>query len=267
MDVVHLIVLAVVQGVMEFLPVSSSGHLVLVPLFMDVPDHGLMLDVAVHVGTLFAVIVYFWRDVCGMIAGLGRLLRGRNDPAGHLVGLLIVGTIPVIAVGLALNHYYPDGFRSLKVIGWTTFGFGLLLLITDQFGMTLRRIEHLRVGDVVVIGIVQALALIPGTSRSGICITMARMMGLERREAARFAMLLGIPAIAGAGTLKGYELWQMDDAQLTADAFIAGGLSMVMALIAIALMMAWLRRATFTIFAVYRLLLGGFLLAVAYGFA
>ena len=102
MDVVHLIVLAVVQGVMEFLPVSSSGHLVLVPLFMDVPDHGLMLDVAAHVGTLFAVIVYFWRDVSGMIVGLGRLLRGRNDPAGYLVGLLIVGTIPVIAVGLAL---------------------------------------------------------------------------------------------------------------------------------------------------------------------
>jgi undecaprenyl-diphosphatase len=142
-----------------------------------------------------------------------------------------------------------------------------LLLITDQFGMTLRRIEHLGVGDAVIIGIVQALALIPGTSRSGICMTMARMMGMERQEAARFAMLLGIPAIAGAGTLKGFELWQMGDAQMTADAFVAGGFSMVMALIAIALMMAWLRRATFTIFAVYRLLLGGFLLAVAYGFA
>ena len=216
MDVVHLIVLAVVQGVTEFLPISSSGHLVLVPLFMDVPDHGLMLDVAVHVGTLFAVIVYFWRDVCGIITSLGLLLRGQKGPNANLAGLLIVGTIPVIAAGLALNHYYPDGFRSLKVIGWTTFGFGLLLLIADQFGMTLRRIEHLRVGDAVIIGIVQALALIPGTSRSGICITMARMMGIERREAARFAMLLGIPAIAGAGTLKGYELWQMDDAQLTA---------------------------------------------------
>ena len=252
---------------MEFLPVSSSGHLVLVPLFMDVPDHGLMLDVAVHVGTLFAVIVYFWRDVFGIIMSLGRLLRGRKDPGANLAGLLIVGTIPVIAAGLALNHYYPDGFRSLKVIGWTTLGFGLLLLITDQLGMTLRRIEHLRISDAAVIGIVQVLALIPGTSRSGICMTMARMMGMERQEAARFAMLLGIPAIAGAGTLKGFELWQMGDAQMTADAFIAGGLSMVMALIAIALMMVWLRRATFTIFAVYRLLLGGFLLAVAYGVA
>ena len=267
MDVVHLIVLAVVQGVMEFLPVSSSGHLVLVPLFMDVPDHGLMLDVAVHVGTLFAVIIYFSRDVWGMFIGLMDLFRGRKNPDGRLLGLLIVGTIPVIAVGFALNQYYPDAFRGLEVIGWTTFGFGLLLLITDQLGMTLRRIEHLRISDAVVIGIVQALALIPGTSRSGICITAARMMGMERQDAARFAMLLGIPAIAGAGGLKGYELWKIGDARLTADVFIAGGLSMVMAFIAIALMMAWLRRATFTIFAVYRLLLGGFLLVVAYGYA
>ena len=267
MDVVHLIVLTVVQGVTEFLPVSSSGHLVLVPLFMDVPDQGLMLDVAVHVGTLFAVIVYFSRDVWGMFTGLVGVLRGRKEPGGRLLGLLIVGTIPVIAAGFILNQYFPDGFRGLMVVGWTTFGFGLLLLIADKFGMTLRRIEHLRVGDAVIIGIVQVLALIPGTSRSGICITLARIMGMERQDAARLAMLLGIPAISGAGVLKGYELWKMGDAQLTLDVFIAGGLSMVMALIAIALMMAWLRRATFTVFAVYRLLLGGFLLVAAYGFA
>ena len=266
MDVVHLIVLAAVQGVTEFLPISSSGHLVLVPLFMDVPDQGLMLDVAVHVGTLFAVIVYFSRDVWGMFTGFLSLLRGRKDPHGRLLGLLIVSTIPVVAAGFVLNQYYPDALRGIKVIGWTTFGFGILLLISDQFGMTLRRIEHLRIGDVLVVGVVQVLALIPGTSRSGICITAARIMGMERRDAARFAMLLGIPAIAGAGVLKGHELWQMGDVRLTLDVFITSGLSMLMALISIALMMAWLRRATFTIFAVYRLLLGGFLLVVAYGY-
>ena len=160
MDVIHLIVLAAVQGVTEFLPISSSGHLVLVPLFMDVPDQGLMLDVAVHVGTLFAVVVYFSRDVWGMFTGFLSLLRGRKDPHGRLLGLLIVGTIPVIAAGFVLNQYYPDALRSIKVIGWTTFGFGILLLISDQFGMTLRRIEHLRIGDVLVVGVVQVLALI-----------------------------------------------------------------------------------------------------------
>ena len=148
----------------------------------DVPDQGLMLDVAVHVGTLFAVIIYFSRDVWGMFTGLAGLFHGRKTPGGRLLGMLMVGTIPVTAVGFALNQYYPDGFRGLEVIGWTTLGFGLLLLITDQLGMTLRRIEHLRISDAAVIGIVQALALIPGTSRSGICITAARMMGMERQD-------------------------------------------------------------------------------------
>jgi len=266
LDILHLAVLAVVQGITEFLPVSSSGHLILVPFFMDVPDQGLIIDVAVHVGTLVAVMVYFWRDVWSMAAGLGRTLRGRRDPGARLAGLLIAGTIPVIGAGFALNHYYPAGIRGIEVIGWTTLGFGILLMVTDQIGMTLRRIEHLRLSDAVAIGIVQALALIPGTSRSGICMTAARMMGMERRDAARFSMLLGIPAILGAGTLKGYELWKSGNATLTADAFFGAGLAMVTALIAIAVMMAWLRRATFAPFGIYRILLGGFLLAISYGY-
>ena len=266
MDILHFAVLAIVQGITEFLPVSSSGHLVLVPLFLDVRDQGLLLDVAVHVGTLGAVLLYLWRDVWAMCAGLGRALRGRRDPGARLAGLLVAGTVPVVIAGFALNHFYPQGIRGLMVIGWTTLGFGVLLMVADQVGMTFRRIEHLRLGDAIIIGIVQALALIPGTSRSGICMTAGRMMGMERQDAARFAMLLGIPAILGAGTLKGYELWQTGNAQLTADAFVAAALALVTALIAISLMMAWLKRASFTIFAVYRIFLGGFLLAIAYGF-
>jgi len=193
-------------------------------------------------------------------------MRGQSDPGARLIGFLIIGTLPVIAAGFFLNHFHPEGIRSLTVIGWSTLLFGLLLLMADQFGMTLRRIEHLRFGDAIIIGFAQTLALIPGTSRSGICMTAARIMGMERLDAARFAMLLGIPAILGAGTLKGYELWKLEDAQLTADAVLAAGLSLGTALISIAVMMAWLRRATLTIFAIYRLLLGGFLLTLAYGF-
>jgi len=263
-DIIHLAVLALVQGITEFLPVSSSGHLVLVPLFMQVPDQGLLMDVAVHVGTLGAVIVYLWRDVLAMIGGLGRAMKGRRDPGARLAAYLVVGTIPVVIAGFALNHYMPGGIRGLEVIGWTTLGFGVLLLVADQIGMTLRRIEHLRFGDVLIIGLVQVLALIPGTSRSGICMTAGRMMGMERRDSARFAMLLGIPAIAGAGVLKGWDLYQAGNAQLTADAILGAGLSFVAALIAIALMMAWLRRASYTIFGVYRVVLGVFLLLIAY---
>jgi len=263
-DIIHLAVLALVQGITEFLPVSSSGHLVLVPLFMQVPDQGLLMDVAVHVGTLGAVLLYLWRDVWAMVGGLGRVMKGRRDPGAKLAGFLVIGTIPVVIAGFALNHYVPGGIRGLEVIGWTTLGFGVLLLIADQIGMTLRRIEHLRFGDVLIIGIVQALALIPGTSRSGICMTAGRMMGMERRDSARFAMLLGIPAITGAGVLKGWELYKAGNAQLTGDAILAAGLSLVAALIAIALMMAWLRRASYTIFGVYRVVLGVFLLLIAY---
>ena len=265
MDFIHLAVLALVQGVTEFLPVSSSGHLILVPLFMNVPDQGILLDVAVHIGTLGAVLIYLWRDVFAMVGGLGRMLKGRRDPGARLAGLLVVGTLPVVIAGFALNHYLPEGIRGLKVIGWTTLGFGVLLLIADKAGMTLRRIEHLRMGDVLIIGLVQTLALIPGTSRSGICMTAGRMMGMERRDVARFSMLLGIPAIAAAGVRKGWELYKAGNAQLTADAFLAAGMSFAAALVAIAVMMAWLRRASFTVFGVYRLFLGGFLLAVAYG--
>ncbi len=265
MDLVHLAVIAVIQGITEFLPVSSSGHLVLVPLFMQVPDQGLIIDVAVHMGTLCAVIVYFWRDVWAMMGGLVRVVKGRPDPKAKLAGLLVAATIPVLIAGFALNYYVPEGIRALKVIGWSTFCFGLALLIADQIGMTLRRIDHLKMSDAVIIGLAQALALIPGTSRSGICMTAGRIIGMERREIARFSMLLGIPVILGAGLIKGWEAYTIGNAQLNIDIILSGSLAFVFALASIAVMMAWLRRASFTVFGVYRLLLGGFLLTIAYG--
>jgi len=256
-----------VQGITEFLPISSSGHLILVPVALGLPDQSLILDVAVHVGTLLAVMLYLWRDMVAMVASIGisRTLKGKRDPGGRLFWFLVIGTIPVVIAGFAVNKYYPEGFRSLLVLGWTTFGFGLLLMVADKTGMTLRRIEHLRFGDVLIIGIAQTLALVPGTSRSGICMTAARIIGMERIEAARFSMLLGIPAILGAGTLKGYDLWKAGDAALSTDAVLSAGMACIAALVAITVMMLWLRHATFTPFVVYRVVLGGSLLAVAYG--
>jgi len=261
----HLAILALVQGITEFLPISSSGHLVLVPVFLEIPDQGLVLDVAVHVGTLGAVVLYLWRDLWNIVAGLGRNLRGRSDPSARMAGYLIAATVPVIAAGYALNHYYPEGIRSVLVIGWATLGFGVVLMISDQIGMTLRRIEHLHMGDALFIGCAQVLALIPGTSRSGICMTAARFLGMERSDAARFSMLLSIPVILGAGGLKGYELWQQGNVALSADALVAAGMAFVAALITIALLMAWLRRATFTPFAIYRVILGAGLIGFSYG--
>jgi len=261
----HLAILAVVQGITEFLPISSSGHLVLVPVFLDVPDQGLTLDVAVHVGTLGAVTLYLWRDILNMLTGIMRMLRGRSDPGAKLAGFLILATLPVVGAGYALNHYYPAGIRGIEVIGWATLGFGIVLYISDQVGMTVRRIEHMGIGDVLLIGIAQVLALVPGTSRSGICMTAARVLGMERSDAARFAMLLSIPTIVGAGSLKGYALWQSGNVALTTDVFLGAGMAFVAALITIVILMAWLRRATFTPFAIYRIILGAGLIGFSYG--
>ena len=265
MTLLHLVVLALVQGVTEFLPISSSGHLVLIPWLTGWPDQGLLLDVAVHVGTLGAVLVYFRRDVAVMVLGVLRLLTGRIDGDARLVILVLVATIPVLAAGVLLKQALPDGIRSVEVIGWTTLVFGLLLYAADRYAPDARRVADLGVLQALVIGLFQCLALVPGTSRSGITMTAARMLGVERTEAARFSLLLSMPTIAGAGLLLGLDLYESGDAAVTSDAALAAGLAFVSALAAIAAMMAWLRRATFTPFVVYRVFLGIVLLALAYG--
>ena len=267
MPTLHIVLLALVQGVTEFLPISSSGHLVLLPWLAGWEDQGLTLDVAVHVGTLGAVVAYLWRDIADMLGGLWRALKGKGvNKDARLAFYLVLGTLPIIGAGFVLNTYYPNGLRSIEVIGWATLGFGVLLWLIDRFSVTLRRMEHLGLSDVMIIGVAQCLALIPGTSRSGITMTAGRLLGLERIDCARFSMLLSIPAIVGAGTLKGLELYETGDPVVIGNVLTAAGLAFVSALIAIALMMAWLKRASFTPFVIYRILLGGLLLAVSYGY-
>lgn len=266
MSIEFLLLIAIVQGITEFLPISSSGHLVLAPIFVGEVDQGLTMDVAVHVGTLLAVMLYLWRDVWRMLVGLVRGLAGRRTPGGRLALQVILATLPIIGAGYALNEYAGGILRSVEVIAWATLGFGILLGIADHLGMTVRRIEHMGYGSALTIGIAQVLALIPGTSRSGITMTAARFLGFERAEAARFSLMLSIPTILGAGVLKGYELYKSGDVALGVDAAIGAGLSFLFALLAIALMMTWLRRASFMPFVVYRILLGGGLLIGIYLF-
>ncbi len=266
MTLLQIIVLAVVQGITEFLPISSSGHLVLVPIVADWPDQGRTMDIAVHVGTLFAVILYFWRDCLAMLGGLWRSLKGRRDAGATLFWKVTAATLPVIGAGFAMKTLLgDDAFRSIEVLGWTMLGWGIVLWIFDRMCMTVKRVEHMPWFDVAIIGLSQVLALIPGTSRSGITMTAARALGYERGEAARFSMLLSIPTILGAGVLAGLDIYKAGDDALTVSAAIGAGLAFVSALIAIALMMAWLKRASFTPFVIYRVLLGIVLLAVAYG--
>jgi undecaprenyl-diphosphatase len=224
----------------------------------------MVIDIAVHVGTLGAVIVYSWRDIGRMLMAMLRLFQGRQDPGLRLFTLIIIGSLPVVVAGYLFSRYLGDSFRSSEVIAWATIGFGLVLGFADRVGMTIRRIEHMGYGTALFIGCAQVLALIPGASRSGVTMTAARMVGFERADAARFSLLLSIPAILGAGTLGGLKLYKSSDVSLGLDAAVAAGIAFVAALISINLMMSWLRRAGFMPFVVYRLLLGGALLAWIY---
>lgn len=269
MPFTHILILAAIQGITEFLPISSSGHLILIPRLSGMADQGLMMDVAVHVGTLAAVMLYFWRDLFGMAGALGRSFRHisnrrRLDAEFWLLLKLVLATLPVIIAGFLVNKYMGADLRSLEIIGWATLVFGLLLFFADKTNMTVRRIEHISFVGAFFIGLLQVLALIPGTSRAGITMTAARFLGVERQDAARFSLLLSIPTILGAGMLKGYELYKSGDPVLLNDAVTAAGLAFAFALIAIALLMAWLRRASFTPFVAYRIFLGGALIYVAY---
>ena len=260
----HLVILALVQGITEFLPVSSSAHLILVPVFADWQDQGLIIDIALHVGTLLAVIVYFRRDVLNLLQGLFSLLTGRSDPNTGLVINLVIATLPVVAAGLLIHRYAGNALRDPEIIAWTTLVFGILLYFIDHFFMTVKRIEHMPFGNAFIIGLAQILSLVPGTSRAGITMTAARALGYERPEAARFSLLLSIPTILGAGALAFKDLVERGDIQLEADAYLAGGLSFAAALLAITVMMGWLKRATFAPFVVYRVALGIFLLFWVY---
>lgn len=266
MPLLHLLLVALIQGLTEFLPVSSSGHLILLPNLTGLADQGQAIDVAVHVGTLFAVILFFWSDVRLALSGIPRLLRGRIDsPGAGLALCLAIGTVPVIVCGLLLKLTgLDDALRSVAVIGWTMLGFGIVLYIADRFGTGRRPAEFWTVRHAFIMGLWQAVALIPGTSRSGITITGARFLGYGRHGAAKLSMLMSIPTIVASGLLLGAEVAVQADAGAARDAVIAAALSFLAALFALWFMMRLLRSVSFTPYVIYRILLGVFLLWIAY---
>lgn len=266
MSLFSLFLLALVQGITEFLPVSSSGHLILLPNLLGTEDQGQAIDVAVHVGTLGAVILYFWSDVKAAIIGTPRMLTGRIDtPGAKLAFLLVIATIPVILFGLFLEiSGIYDSLRSIAVIGWTMLIFGLVLYWADQTGPQEKTTTDWSLRDAVIMGLWQAIALIPGTSRSGITITAARFLGYDRESAARVAMLMSIPTIIASGVFAGAEIIATADAQTAKDGAIAAALSFIAALGALSLMFKLLKTVSFTPYVIYRVLLGVALLVIAY---
>lgn len=266
MTLFHLFLVAVIQGITEFLPVSSSGHLILLPKLTGIDDQGQTIDVAVHIGTLVAVVLYFWADVKSALGGTLRLVQGKIDTQGAFLALcLIIATIPVVLLGLVLHVTgIDDMMRSTAVIGWTMLIFGLVLYWTDQKGETAKIAARWTIKDAVIMGLWQALALIPGTSRSGITISGARILGYAREDAAKLAMLMSIPTILASGALLGAEVVLDGNALIWRDAGIAVTFAFVAALLALSLMMRLLRSVSFTPYVIYRVILGIILLAIAY---
>ncbi|MBX2836235.1 MAG: undecaprenyl-diphosphate phosphatase [Gammaproteobacteria bacterium] len=265
MSIEQIIVLAIVQGLTEFLPVSSSGHLILIPAFTDWEDQGIVTDVMVHVGSLFAVIVYFWKDFLNLLRGTGDLLTGKKTDNSRMAMYIAVATIPALAFGAYLKlSGVLDSIRGVQIVAWNAVIFGILLYVADVVGKRLKVMEDMTLSPALVIGFAQALALIPGTSRSGITMTAARFLGFERAEAARFSFLLGIPAIAAAGAFTALELIQLNQ-PIPADALYAAVLTFFAALAAIALLMALVKRIGFFIFMLYRLALAAVLFTIGVG--
>lgn len=266
-DILHVAVLALVQGVTEFLPVGSSADLAVVPPLAGWLNRGPAIDLAVHLGVLGAVAAYLWRDLWAMAVGVFRYFAGRRGAAAgaRLAFRLAIATLPLIAAGFLYERYMPGGMASVRVVGWSMLGFGILLFLTDHAGMTIRRVEHLALSDAVVIGLAQMAALVPGAGRAVVTMSAARLLGFERVDAARFSMLLSIPALLGLVVIKGIGLVSVPESQLTGGAIMAGFLGFVAALIAIAVLMAWLKRSTFAPFVIYRIVVGAALLALGYG--
>jgi len=262
MDWIQVIVLSLVQGFTEFLPISSSAHLILPSQLLGWPDQGLAFDVAVHVGTLLAVVLYLRRDVVQLAVGWGKSLTGNQTDNGRLAWLIVLGTLPAGIAGLVFGDFIEQHLRSGLVIATTTIVFALALWWADRASNHKRDLLQMSWQLALIIGLSQALALIPGTSRSGITMTAALLLGFNRESSARFSFLLSIPLITAAGLLKGKELMETGtDAQWE---MISAGviLSFLSALACIHLFLNFLERLGFTPYVIYRLVLGVCLFAI-----
>ena len=256
----HLILLALIQGLTEFLPISSSAHLILPSQIMGWPDQGPLIDVMAHFGSLFAVLLYFRRDVADILRGCIDLLQRKLNMKSALALNLIISTPPALLLGFLLaSQGWDELVRSPLIIAFTTIFFGVLLWLSDVKAKSDKPVKELTWGGAITLGLAQSLALIPGTSRSGITMTAGRTLGLSREAAARFSMLMSLPII-GAGGL--YALLKLMSAETTAhsatlaNGLVVAGLSFITAYACIALFMKWVGRIGFFPFMIYRLILG-----------
>ena len=259
----QVVILAIVQGLTEFLPISSSGHLVLVPVFFGWTDQGLAFDVAVHFGSLIAVLIFFRSDIHALLRGGVQVLGANVKTIESRMALgIALGTIPAALAGLLLADWIEANLRSPAIIVFTLSGYAVLMMLADRFGRRTREISSVRISDAFLIGVAQALALVPGTSRSGVTITAAMALGFERQDAARFSFLLAVPVILLATLYSLIGLVNVDTAVAWGQLAIGVLVSAIVAYLSIEFFMRFVSRIGLMPFAIYRLVLAAVILYV-----
>ena len=248
-------VLGTIQGLTEFLPVSSSAHLVLVPWLLSWQDQGLAFDVALHLGTLLALLIYYWRSWLAM----GASLVNGDRPNRRLLWLLVTASIPGAIIGLAFEKQAETIFRSPLLIAVALMLLGLALWLFDRFEPQRRSMEDMTYLDALLIGLSQAFAIVPGVSRSGSTITMGRIVRLKREDAANFSFLMATPIIAGAGLVEGRHLIVNGIPQ---DLWIGFAAAAVFGLVAIAALIRFVRTRSYELFVWYRIIFALFVIGV-----
>ena len=250
---VEILILSMIQGMSEFLPVSSAAHLILVSKYYDFQNQNLLIDICLHLGSLMAIIIYFRSDLFNFINNKKFLIK------------IFIATIPIIPVGY---FFYKSGLidqlRNLEVVGWSTLIFGILLYISDKKEFSKKIENNFTNKSAIFFGLFQVLALVPGVSRSGITITAGRMLGFNRFDSAKISFLLAIPALIAASTLGIYNIYKEGSAELNFLAIIAVIFSFIFSYVTIALFLNFIRKFTLKIFVIYRLILALFLLAIVY---
>lgn len=265
METLQTLLLALVQGITEFLPISSSAHLILPFEVLGWPDQGLAFDVAVHLGTLIAVLVYFWSDLMTLLQGFFKTLSGEKNPDGDFAINLIIASVPIILVGFLIKSLVESELRSAGVIAISTIAFGIVLYAADAFGKRQKTAQTLSAWDAILIGLAQCLALIPGTSRSGITMSAALFLGYEREAASKISFLMSIPTILGAAVLLSADLASMEVAINWSRMGLGVVVSGITAYLCIRLFLSFIERMGFLPFVLYRLALGLWLAYFVWG--
>jgi undecaprenyl-diphosphatase len=254
MDILNIIILSIIQGVTEFLPISSSSHLILLPMFTEFPDQGIMFDVALHTGSLFAILIYYRNEIKNIFQF--------TDNGKSYTRLIIIGSIPLPIAGLLLIDLISLNLRSIEVISVMTIAFALLLLYADNYNKPSKLITNISTKIILVIGLFQILALVPGVSRSGIVITAALLLNYNRNDAIKIAFLLSIPAIFMASSYNLLQLSSMGSVPILNDHLLGMTLSLMVSYLTIYFFIATINKISFAPYIIYRIMLGTLLLII-----